>query len=149
MGSEPLYTLGPAELVVIDEDALGLATDVDVLLGVMEELAPTDPRRHEILRALERCLDTYDFDGDAAAGPGGAEGGDGGTGGPHRSPHLGRRPCPYRLGVAVAGGGRPFASVPARFANVAALGERYPELVFACFTGPAVVVDEGKVPGRF
>ena len=66
-GTKPLYRLGGADLVVVDEDALGLAFDVEVLLGVMEQLPARDPRRHEILRALERCLDLYDLDEDAAA----------------------------------------------------------------------------------
>ena len=61
--------LGGADLVVVDEDALGLAFDVEVLLGVMEQLPARDPRRHEILRALERCLDLYDLDEDAACAP--------------------------------------------------------------------------------
>ena len=131
MGSEPLYTLGPAELVVIDEDALGLATDVDVLLGVMEELAPTDPRRHEILRALERCLDAYDFDGDtqpardvlkeALAAPAARTA--------HRISAVGHAHIDSAWLWPVAETIRKCART---FSNVAALGERYPELVFAC-----------------
>ncbi len=39
---------------MVDDNALALALDVETLLGVMEQLAVTDPRRHEILRALER-----------------------------------------------------------------------------------------------
>ena len=56
-GTKPLYRLGGADLVVVDEVSLGLAFDVEVLLGVMQQLDSRDPRRHEILRALERCLD--------------------------------------------------------------------------------------------
>ena len=36
----------------------------------MEQLAITDPRRHEILRALERCLDSYDSHEDTPAARG-------------------------------------------------------------------------------
>ncbi len=131
MGSEPLYTLGPAELVVIDEDASGLATDVDVLLGVMEELASTDPRRYEIPRALERCLDTYDFDGDAQparevlkealAAPAARTA--------HRISAVGHAHIDSAWLWPVAETIRKCART---FSNVAALGERYPELVFVC-----------------
>ena len=131
MGTEPLYAFGGAHLVVIDEDALGLATDVEVLFGVMEELAATDPRRHEILRGLERCLDTYDLD---------------------EEPQLAREVLKDVMAAPAARTAHRISAVghahidsawlwPVRetirkcartFSNVAVLGELYPELVFAC-----------------
>ena len=71
-GTAPLYVLGGADLVVVDEDALALSLDFEVLVGVMRELALTDPRRHEILRALERSLDVYDLAADTVAARAGA-----------------------------------------------------------------------------
>ena len=79
-GSKPLYVLGGADLVVVDEAALALALDVEVLLGLMGGLPIRDPRRHEVLRALERCLDHYDQDGGSVDRSGCPQGRDVGTG---------------------------------------------------------------------
>ncbi len=131
MGTEPLYALGPVDLVVIDEDALGLVTDVEVLLGVMEQLVPTDPRRHEILRALERCMDVYDIDGEvqpargmlkeALTAPAARTA--------HRISAVGHAHIDSAWLWPVAETIRKCART---FSNMAVLGERYPELVFAC-----------------
>jgi alpha-mannosidase len=131
MGTEPLYAFGGAQLVVIDEDALALATDVEVLLGVMEQLAATDPRRHEILRALERCVDAYDLDDDpqvargvlkeVMAAPAARTA--------HRISAVGHAHIDSAWLWPVTETIRKCART---FSNVAALGERYPELVFAC-----------------
>ncbi|HUZ65978.1 MAG TPA: glycoside hydrolase family 38 C-terminal domain-containing protein, partial [Acetobacteraceae bacterium] len=59
-GSTPLHLYGGAELVLLDEEVSGLAFDIEVLNGVMLELPLSDPRRHEIRRALERALDRLD-----------------------------------------------------------------------------------------
>ena len=148
MGSEPLYALGGADLVVIDEDALALATDVEVLLGVMEQLAITDPRRHEILRALERCIDAYDFDGEpqparevlkeVMAAPAARTA--------HRISAVGHAHIDSAWLWPVAETIRKCART---FSNVAALGERYPELVFACSQAQQWWWMKEKVPGRF
>jgi alpha-mannosidase len=61
-GDEPLYRLARADLAVLDEDVWHLGFDLDVLRDLMLELATTDPRRHDILRALERALDALDLD---------------------------------------------------------------------------------------
>ena len=61
-GNEPLYTLKRAELAVLHTDVWNLLLDIAVLNELRAEL-PTDlPRRHEILRALERALDALDYD---------------------------------------------------------------------------------------
>jgi alpha-mannosidase len=60
-GDAPLYRLSRVELAVLDEPAWQLGLDVEVLQQLMLALAETDPRRHEILRALERMLDVLDL----------------------------------------------------------------------------------------
>ncbi|TMR90255.1 alpha-mannosidase [Nonomuraea basaltis] len=60
-GDAPLYTLKRAELAVLDEDVWHLRLDMEVLRELMAEQPEHDPRRHEILRALERSLDVLDI----------------------------------------------------------------------------------------
>ncbi|RVX47535.1 alpha-mannosidase [Nonomuraea polychroma] len=60
-GDEPLYRLARAELAVLDKEVWHLKLDVEVLRELMAELATGDPRRHEILRALERSMDALDL----------------------------------------------------------------------------------------
>jgi alpha-mannosidase len=130
-GSSPLYVLGGADLVLVNEDALALALDVEILVGVMDQLGATDPRRHEILRALERGLDRYDLDAD---------------------PVTMREVLRDVMSVPAARTAHKISAVghahidsawlwPVRetvrkcartFSNVGALGDQYPELVFAC-----------------
>ena len=130
-GQSPLYVLGGAKLVVIDEDALALTLDFEVLAEVMGQLAVTDPRRHEILRALERALDAYDLAAD---------------------PVVARQALSEVMSAPAARTAHKISAVghahidsawlwPVRetvrkcartFSNVAALGRQYPELVFAC-----------------
>jgi alpha-mannosidase len=59
-GQAPLYRIARAELAVLDVAVWELAQDVRCLDGLMRVLQPQDPRRHRILRALERMLDTLD-----------------------------------------------------------------------------------------
>ena len=130
-GDKPLYVLGEAKLVLVDEAALGLAFDFEVLLGVMEELAPTDPRGHEILRVLERALDVYDLDPfpgparevlkEVMSAPAARTA--------HRISAVGHAHIDSAWLWPVRETVRKCART---FANVAALGEQYPELVFAC-----------------
>lgn len=130
-GSNPLYVLGAADLAVVDEDALGLALDVEVLLGVLEELGRTDARRHEILRALERCLDRYDLDEDPGAARASLQ------------PVLSAPAARTAHQISAVGHAhidsawlwpiRETVRKCARtFSNVVALADQYPELVFAC-----------------
>ncbi|GAA1696303.1 glycoside hydrolase family 38 C-terminal domain-containing protein [Fodinicola feengrottensis] len=65
-----LYRLVKAELAVRHEDVWQLIHDVEVLDEVMRQLPVTEPRRHLILRALDRALDAldlHDVPGTAAA----------------------------------------------------------------------------------
>lgn len=68
---EPLYELRQLEIALRDETVWELVQDVWTLTGLMMELPETQPRRHEILRALELMMDAVDPDdvpGTAAAG---------------------------------------------------------------------------------
>ncbi|RMI08750.1 alpha-mannosidase [Cellulomonas triticagri] len=64
-GTAPLYRLARADVCVVEEDVWELVQDLEVLDGMARELALGDPRRHEVVRALERALDALDL-GDVA-----------------------------------------------------------------------------------
>jgi alpha-mannosidase len=69
-GDKPLYELRQAELAVFQAEVWDLAHDLEVLSQLMHELPADGPRRWEILRAVERALDTLSLDdvpGTAAA----------------------------------------------------------------------------------
>ncbi|MFD3835721.1 alpha-mannosidase [Streptomyces sp. NPDC058642] len=69
-GDRPLYTFQRADIAVLDEEVWHLDLDLQVLLGVMVHLGDHEPRRHEILHALDRAMDALDLDdisGSAAA----------------------------------------------------------------------------------
>ncbi len=70
-GDQPLYQLRQADVAVLNTEVFGLIADIEVLDELMRELSVENPRRHEILRALERMLDALDLHdvvGTAAAG---------------------------------------------------------------------------------
>ncbi|KGJ72485.1 alpha-mannosidase [Cryobacterium roopkundense] len=70
-GAEPLYTLRQVDVALKDQTVWELVQDVTALRGLLAELPPATARRAEILRALERCVDTvdpHDVAGTAAAG---------------------------------------------------------------------------------
>lgn len=56
----PLYTLREFSIALLDETVWELTRDVWTLDGLMRELSPENPRRHHILRALERMMDAAD-----------------------------------------------------------------------------------------
>ncbi len=62
-GDAPLYRFGGARLVLVDDDVRALLHDAEVLAELMRELPTDSPRRHEILRALERAVDVIDLAG--------------------------------------------------------------------------------------
>ena len=67
-GSEPLYVFRRADTALLDEQAWNLAQDFGVLWGLMHELPMDSPRRHELLRAMERAaaaVDPQDVSGSA------------------------------------------------------------------------------------
>src|SRR5690348_6866398 len=59
--AEPLYRFARADLAVLDETVWHLMLDAEVLGELMRELPAAEPRRHEILRALESMLDVLDI----------------------------------------------------------------------------------------
>ncbi len=61
-GDEPLYRLLRADLAVFHTGVWELVQDLDVLSQLMYELPVDGPRRWEILRAIERALDTLSLD---------------------------------------------------------------------------------------
>ncbi|MEU6115741.1 glycoside hydrolase family 38 C-terminal domain-containing protein [Streptomyces sp. NPDC047117] len=61
-GDAPLYRLNRLDLAVFEPAVWELIQDLEVLGGLMEQLPEDDARRHEILRSLERALDTLDTD---------------------------------------------------------------------------------------
>lgn len=69
--AEPLYRVRRIELATFDEEVWHLVQDVEVLHGLMHALPFEDPRRWTVLRALEDALDTtldlQDVSGSAAA----------------------------------------------------------------------------------
>jgi alpha-mannosidase len=133
-GDDPLYRFGAADLAVLDEDVWHLRLDIEVLSELMRELSTGDPRRHEILRALERTLDALDPQ-DVA-----------GTAATARAELAGvlARPAHGSAHTISATGHAHIDSAwlwPLRetqrktartFANVTALAKDYPELVFSC-----------------
>lgn len=70
IGDKPLYTFRCADIAVLDEEVWHLDLDLQVLRELMVHLPEHEPRRHEIMHALDRAMDTLDLDdvpGSAAA----------------------------------------------------------------------------------
>jgi alpha-mannosidase len=133
-GDAPLYRFGGADLAVLDEDVWHLRLDVEVLSELMRELSADDPRRHEILRALERMLDELDLH-DVAGTAARAR--------TELTEVLARRAHASAHTISATGHAhidsawlwplRETQRKTARtFANVTALAKDYPELVFSC-----------------
>ncbi|OEJ41564.1 alpha-mannosidase [Streptomyces agglomeratus] len=59
--ADPLYRVGRADLVVFETEVWELVQDLEVLGSLMPELAESDARRWEVLRAVERALDAVDL----------------------------------------------------------------------------------------
>lgn len=132
-GSRPLYAYGGAEIVRLDETATALVADLEVLGGLATALAPEDPWRAELVRGIGRALDALD-PSDPLPG----------------APAARALLAPLLARPAVAGAHRVSATGHAHIdsawlwpleetrrkcartlANVLALGEEYPELVFS------------------
>jgi alpha-mannosidase len=62
VGPDLLYSLRQASLAIRNDEVWELVQDVRTLDGVMRTLSTHTPRRHEMLRALERMLDRLDPD---------------------------------------------------------------------------------------
>ena len=69
-GPAPMYRLVAAHLAVLEQPVQDLIADLEVLDGLSRSLLPTDPRRFDILAAVDRSLDRIvltDVPGSAAA----------------------------------------------------------------------------------
>ncbi|WP_326815215.1 MULTISPECIES: glycoside hydrolase family 38 C-terminal domain-containing protein [unclassified Streptomyces] len=133
-GDRPLYRFASADLAVLNEEVWHLVLDIEVLSELMHELPADRSRRHEILRALERMLDAldlHDVAGTAAAGRAELAGA------------LSRPASASAHRISAAGHAHidsawlwPLRETVRKasrtFANVTALAQDYPELVFAC-----------------
>ncbi|MGP4109316.1 alpha-mannosidase [Streptomyces sp. 4N509B] len=133
-GSAPLYTFARADLAVLDEEVFHLALDVEVLLELALELSDAEPRRHEILRALDRAMDLLDLDdvaGSAAAVRAALR--EPLSRPAHASAHALSAVGHAHIDSAWLWPIRETKRKSARtFANVTALAEEYPEFLFAC-----------------
>ena len=148
-GKEPQYRLGSIAIAELNQTVWELQQDVWTLSGLMHELPMELPRRHEILRALERMMDIMDPDdvaGTAAAGRAGP-----GRGavppclrlGPSAGGH---RPRAHRLRLAVAGPGNHPQMCPDVFQRGGPDG-RGPGLRVLLLLRAAARLDEGVLPG--
>jgi alpha-mannosidase len=133
-GDEPLYRLVTAELAVRDEQVWQLLHDVEVLDQLMRALDPANPRRAEVMRALERAADATDprdVPGTAAAAR--AELADVLSRPAHASAHRISAVGHAHIDSAWLWPQRETVRKCVRtFANVLSLAEEYPELIFAC-----------------
>ncbi|WP_327243628.1 alpha-mannosidase [Streptomyces sp. NBC_01320] len=133
-GDQPLYRFASADLAVLDEEVWHLVLDIEVLSELMHELPADRSRRHEILRALERMLDVLDLH-DVAGTASGARA--------ELAEALARPASASAHRISAAGHAHidsawlwPLRETVRKasrtFANVTALAQDYPELVFAC-----------------
>ncbi|WPW32159.1 glycoside hydrolase family 38 C-terminal domain-containing protein [Streptomyces atratus] len=132
-GDRPLYRFASADLAVLDEEVWHLVLDIEVLSELMRELPVDRSRRHEILRALECMLDALDLHDVAGTARAGRD----------RLTEVLSRPASASAHQISAAGHAHIDSAwlwPLRetvrkasrtFANVTALAQDYPELVFA------------------
>jgi alpha-mannosidase len=133
-GTAPAWRLGAIELVRTDETVRALCADVEVLSGLASVLADADPRRHQILVALEGMMDGLDPD-DIRGGAHAARRGLAGVlaAPAHAAAHRIVATGHAHIDSAWLWPVRETVRKCARtFANVLALGEQYPEFVFAC-----------------
>ncbi len=131
---DPLYRMARAELAVLAEPVWHLLLDLEVAGELMRELSTSDPRRHELLRALESALDALDhadIAGSAAAARARLAGALSRPA--HASAHTLSAVGHAHIDSAWLWPLRETVRKTARtFANVTALAADYPEFVFAC-----------------
>ncbi|WP_394939550.1 alpha-mannosidase [Psychromicrobium sp. YIM B11713] len=60
-GAEPLYRISRADINLFDAELWELCQDLETLSELSRELADSDARRYQILRAIERSLDVIDL----------------------------------------------------------------------------------------
>jgi alpha-mannosidase len=133
-GNEPQYRLGSIAIAELNRAVWELQQDVLTLSGLMHELPTELPRRHEILRALERMMDTMDPDDVPGTAPAGRA----------ALAEVLARPAYASAHQLCATGHAHIDSAwlwPIRetmrkcartFSNVVALMDEYPDFVFSC-----------------
>ncbi|WP_405717742.1 alpha-mannosidase [Streptomyces sp. NBC_00046] len=132
-GGRPLYRFAVADLAVLDEEVWHLVLDIEVLSELMRELPVERSRRHEILRSLERMLDALDLHDVAGTARAGRD---------ELAQALSRPASASAHRISAAGHAHidsawlwPLRETVRKasrtFANVTALAQDYPELVFA------------------
>ncbi|MGX9902171.1 alpha-mannosidase [Arthrobacter sp. SA17] len=133
-GTEPQYRLGTIAIAELNQTVWELQQDVWTLHGLMHELPMELPRRHEILRALERMMDVMDPEDIAGTAAAGRE----------ALAAVLARPAYASSHRLVATGHAHIDSAwlwPVRetirkcartFSNVVALMDEYPDFVFSC-----------------
>ncbi|SDS49278.1 alpha-mannosidase [Actinoplanes derwentensis] len=133
-GDKPLYKFAGADLAVLDEEVWHLGLDLSVLRELMLELAVTDPRRHEILRALEKALDLLDADPVPVAAPAARAAVAAVLARPaHASAHTLSAIGHAHIDSAWLWPLRETIRKTSRtFSNVTALAQEYPDFIFAC-----------------
>lgn len=65
-GAEPLYRVVRADVAVFEQDVWELWQDLEAIGGLMPQLPEGEPRRWQLLRAVERALDALDLQDVAA-----------------------------------------------------------------------------------
>ncbi|MDQ0870353.1 alpha-mannosidase [Arthrobacter sp. V1I9] len=133
-GTAPQYRLGNIAIAELNQTVWELQQDIWTLSGLMAELPLELPRRHEILRALERMMDVMDPDDVAGTA----------TAGRAVLAEVLARPAYASAHQLVATGHAHIDSAwlwPVRetirkcartFSNVVALMDEYPNFVFSC-----------------
>jgi alpha-mannosidase len=133
-GTAPQYRLGNIAIAELNQTVWELQQDIWTLSGLMAELPLELPRRHEILRALERMMDVMDPDDVAGTA----------TAGRAALAEVLARPAYASAHQLVATGHAHIDSAwlwPVRetirkcartFSNVVALMDEYPNFVFSC-----------------
>ncbi|MFF4690189.1 alpha-mannosidase [Streptomyces sp. NPDC001307] len=133
-GAEPLYTFRRADLAVLDEEVWHLDLDLQVLRELMAELGEHEPRRHEILHALDRALDLLDLDDISGSAPAVREALKPVLAKPaHASAHIISGVGHAHIDSAWLWPIRETKRKTSRtFSNVTSLADEYEEFVFAC-----------------
>ncbi len=133
-GTAPQYRLGTISIAELNQTVWELQQDIWTLSGLMAVLPWELPRRHEILRALERMMDVMDPDDVAGTAAAGRE----------ALAEVMARPAYASAHQLVATGHAHIDSAwlwPVRetirkcartFSNVVALMDEYPDFVFSC-----------------
>ncbi|WP_026553690.1 alpha-mannosidase [Arthrobacter sp. 35W] len=133
-GSTPAYRMGPITLAQLDTEVWELRQDVETLRGLMHELPMDQPRRHEVLRALEAMMDVMDPDDVAGTAADGREALAGVLASPaHASAHSLVATGHAHIDSAWLWPVRETIRKCARtFSNVLALMDEHPDFVFSC-----------------